>query len=187
LFTPLKSLLIMTEEKDINTETVEVKEQVESEVVPTTEKASVDSNSAEHAARKPSNLRGRWKRNSASGTATIKESRSKVPMEINTVKIEKAERLDKTAADKKQENNNKRFEKKSCSCSDKESCSCGDKGKCCCCSFLGKIKNFVLALFGFKSKKNHKFHGRNNGNRGRRHYGNRRRNYHSNSRSNQSR
>lgn len=168
----------MTEEKDINTEAVEVKEQIESEVVPTTEHVSVDSNSAEHA-RKPSNLRGRWKRNSATGTATIKETNTKVPMEINTVKIDKAERLDKTVAEKKHENNNKRFEKKPCACTDKK--------KCCCCSFLCKIKNFILALFGFKTKKNEKFHGGRSNGRGHRHYGNRRRNYRSNSRSNQSR
>lgn len=167
----------MTEEKAINTEAVEVEVQVESEVVPMTENASVDSNSAGHA-RKPSNLRGRWKRNSATGTATIKETNSKVPMEIDTVKIDKAERLDKAGTDKKHENNNKRYEKKPCACTDKK--------KCCCCSFLCKVKNFVLSLFGFETKKNEKFHGHNNG-RGRRHYGNRRRNYRSSSRGNQSR
>lgn len=170
----------MTEEKDINTESVDVKTQPEAEVVSTTENKSVDTSAAEHAAtKKPSNLRGRWKRNTASsGTATIKENNSKLPKEINTVKIEKAERLERQTSDKKRETNTKRFEKKSCDCADKK--------KCCCCSFLCKIKNFVLALFGFKTKKNEKIHGHNN-NRGHRHYGNRRRNYRSNSRNHQSR
>ena len=169
----------MTEEKDINTEAVANQEQPEVQVVPAPENAGVDSNSAEHATHKPSNLRGRWKRNSASGTATIKETNTKVPMEINTVKIGKAEHLGKPNTYKKNETTNKRFEKKSCTCDEKR--------KCCCCSFLCKIKNFILALFGFETKKNKKVHGRNNGNHGYHHYGNRKRNYRSNTRSNSAR
>ena len=151
----------MTEEKNIKPKSVEIMEQtqaVSTEVV----NANIDSNSVGKT-HKPSNLRGRWKRNST-GTATIKESESKRPKEINTVKIENAERLEKPT---NREINNKRFEKKSCACNE-------DK-KCCCCSILCKTKNFILALFGFKTKKNDKFHDRNN-NRSHRRYGNRKRN-----------
>ena len=77
----------MTEEKNIKPKSVESMEQtqaVSTEVV----NANIDSNSVGKT-HKPSNLRGRWKRNST-GTATIKESDSKRPKEINTVKIEKA-------------------------------------------------------------------------------------------------
>jgi len=123
--------------------------------------------------RKTSNLKGRCKRNKVTGVATIKENDSKLPKEIKSIKIDSAERMDncKKSCNKKGENCGKYDAFKGC------------ENSCYCRSFLCKVKNFFLKLFGFETKKD-KTHRRNYWNR---HYnGQKKRNYHSNTR-NQSR
>ena len=166
----------MTEEQKTNTESV-------AEVVPETVKkaeeivtpVASEATNTDRAAHKPSNLRGRWKRNSA-GTATIKEDDSKLPKEIKAVKLETAERINKQPGKKRNQN----YEK-----SERCNTQCHEQKKCCCCSFLCKMKHFVLSLFGIKSKKTEKKFNKNS--RGHRYSNQRRRgNYRGNSR-NQSR
>ena len=162
----------MTEEKNTNTESVaeivpETVEKVETVVTPTASEVA----NADRVAHKPSNLRGRWKRNSA-GTATIKEDDSKLPKEIKAVKLATAERISKQPGKKRNQNYDK---------TEKCNVHCNSQKKCCCCSFLCKIKHFVLSLFGIKSKKAEKKHNRNP--RGHRYSNQRRRgNYRGNSR-----
>ena len=124
--------------------------------------------------RKTSNLKGRCKRNKVTGAATIKEDDSKLPKEIKSIKIDSAERMDncKKACNKKSEN-----------CMKCDAFKEREKSGCCCCSFLCKVKNFFLKLFGFGPKKDKPY--RKNY-RNRRYSGQKRRNYRSNSR-NQSR
>ena len=166
----------MTEEKNTNTESVtevvpEMVQKAEEVVAPVTTEAT----NTDRVAHKPSNLRGRWKRNSA-GTATIKEDDSKLPKEIKAVKLVTAERINKQPGKKRSQN----YEK-----TEKCSMQCGTQKKCCCCSFLCKMKQFVLSLLGIKSKKVDKKFNRNS--RGHRYSNQRRRgNYRGNSR-NQSR
>ena len=162
----------MTEEQKTNTESVaevvpETVEKAEEVVMPVASEATP----TDRAAHKPSNLRGRWKRNSA-GTATIKEDDSKLPKEIKAVKLSTAERINKQPGKKRNPN----YEK-----SEKRNIQCHEQKKCCCCSFLCKIKHFVLSLLGIKSKKTEKKFNRNpHGHR----YSNQRRrgNYRGNSR-----
>ena len=164
----------MTEDKNTNTESV-------AEVVPETiEKAqevvtpvASEATNTDRAAHKPSNLRGRWKRNSA-GTATIKEDDSKLPKEIKAVKLATAEHINKQPGKRRTQ----AYEKtEKCSIQ----CNAQKQKKCCCCSFLCKIKNFVLSLLGIKSKKAEKKFNRNS--RGHRYSNQRRRgNYRGNSR-----
>ncbi len=112
--------------------------------------------STNRSARKQSNLRGRWKRNqAAAGVATIKEEDTKLPKEIKTVKISTAESLNKPF--KSNDYKKQRFERKPSkepknhiSETRKEKCS---EHKCLCSSFFGKIKCFILKLFGSKPKK----------------------------------
>jgi hypothetical protein len=162
----------MTEEKNTNTESVaevvpETVEKAQEVVMPVTSEAT----NTDRAAHKHSNLRGRWKRNSA-GTATIKENDSKLPKEIKAVKLATAERINKQPGKKRNQN----YEK-----TEKCSMQCNTQKKCCCCSFLCKIKHFVLSLLGIKSKRAEKKFGRNS--RGHRYSNQRRRgNYRSNSR-----
>ena len=162
----------MTEEKNTNTESVaevvpETVEKVEEVVTPVASEVT----NTDRAAHKPSNLRGRWKRNSA-GTATIKEDDSKLPKEIKAVKLATAERINKQPGKKRNQN----YEK-----SEKCNTHCNTQKKCCCCSFLCKIKRFVLSLFGIKSKRTEKRFNRNS--RGHRYSNQRRRgNYRGNSR-----
>ena len=162
----------MTDEKNTNTESVaeivpETIAKTEEVVMPVASEAT----NTDRAAHKPSNLRGRWKRNSA-GTATIKEDDSKLPKEIKAVKLATAERINKQPGKKRNQN----YEK-----TEKCNTHCSTQKKCCCCSFLCKVKHFVLALFGIKSKKAEKKFNRNS--RGH-HYSNQRRrgNYRGNSR-----
>ena len=113
----------MTEEKDINTESVtetthETVEKTGEIVAPT---LPADTKGTDRATHKPSNLRGRWKRNSA-GTATIKEDDSKLPKEIKAVKITTAERINKNPGKKR-------------SSSYEKTVKCSTQKKCCCCSF----------------------------------------------------
>ena len=162
----------MTEENNTNTESVaevipEPVEKAEEVVTPATSEGT----NTDRAAHKHSNLRGRWKRNSA-GTATIKEDDSKLPKEIKAVKLTTAERINKQSGKKR----NQDYEKP-----EKHNTQCNLQKKCCCCSFLCKIKHFVLSLFGFGSKKVEKKYNKNS--RGHRYSGHRRRgNYRSNSR-----
>ena len=163
-------LIIMTEEKNTNTESVAqeaLKSVVEDQQVVTGEEND-NARTSDRPVHKHSNLRGRWKRNSATTrAATIKEADTKTPKEIKTVKIASAERIEKPF-EKKSDKRTTRFE-------GKEKCTCKSQ-QCCCCSVWGKIKCFILKLFGFKSKKNEKPHSH--------HYrGQRKRNYRSNSRS----
>lgn len=159
----------MTEEKDINTESVtettpEAVEKTEEIVAPT---LPAETKGTDRATHKPSNLRGRWKRNSA-GTATIKEDDSKLPKEIKAVKLTTAEHISKQPG-KKRSSNYEKTEK------------CSTQKKCCCCSFSCKLKRFILSLFGIKSKETNKSHNKNP--RGHRYPHQRRRgNYRSNSR-----
>lgn len=157
----------MTEEKKINTESVnettpKAIEETAGVVNPVPSTETKDTDRATH---KPSNLRGRWKRNSA-GTATIKEDDSKLPKEIKAVKLSTAERVDKPT-ERKRASNYEKTEK------------CSTDKSCCCCSFLCKVKHFVLALFGIKPKKVEKKYNKNP--RGRRYPNARRRgNYRNN-------
>lgn len=142
----------MTEENNTNTESVA---EVVPETIAKTEEvvapAVSEEANADRAAHKPSNLRGRWKRNSA-GTATIKEDDSKLPKEIKAVKLATAERINKQPGKKRNPN----YEK-----TEKCNAQCNTQKKCCCCSFLSKIKHFVLSLFGIESKKAEKRYNRN--------------------------
>lgn len=112
--------------------------------------------STNRSTRKQSNLRGRWKRNqAAAGVATIKEDDAKLPKEIKTVKISTAESINKPSKSndyKKQRSERKpsKEAKNYVSEAKKEKCS---EHKCLCSSFWGKLKCFVLKLFGFKPKK----------------------------------
>ena len=111
--------------------------------------------STNRSTRKQSNLRGRWKRNQATvGVATIKEDDAKLPKEIKTVKINTAESIhqpSKSDSCKKQRSERKPNKelKNHVSEAKKEKCS---EQKCLCFSFLGKLKCFILKLFGFKPK-----------------------------------
>ena len=112
--------------------------------------------STNRSTRKQSNLRGRWKRNQAAvGVATIKEDDAKLPKEIKTVKISTAESINKPS--KSNDYKKQRLEKKPSkesknyvSEAKKEKCS---EHKCLCSSFWGKLKCFILKLFGFNPKK----------------------------------
>ncbi|MFQ6723117.1 MAG: hypothetical protein ACLRFH_01800 [Opitutales bacterium] len=112
--------------------------------------------STNRSTRKQSNLRGRWKRNqAAAGVATIKEDDAKLPKEIKTVKISTAESLNKPSKSndyRKQRSERKPSKDAKIHASEarKEKCS---EHKCICASFWGKVKCFVLKLFGFKPKK----------------------------------
>ena len=143
---------IMTEEQNTNTESVTntVPESV-AKVEEVVEISTSEETNTDRSAHKPSNLRGRWKRNSA-GTATIKEDDSKLPKEIKAVKLATAERINKQSGKKRSQS----YEK-----TEKCNTQCSLQKKCCCCSFLCKIKQFVLSLFGIKSKKTEKKYNRN--------------------------
>ena len=148
----------MTEQEIINaTSTSEAN--TENKVASSEEVQSVqkeERKSTNRSTRKQSNLRGRWKRNQATtGLATIKEEDTKLPKEIKTVKIDTAENLNKPS--KSNDYRKQRSERKP-SKETKNYVPEGEKGKCpehkcMCSSFLGKLKCFVLKLFGFKPKK----------------------------------
>ncbi len=102
---------------------------------------------------KPSNLRGRWKRNTA-GTATIKESDAKLPKEIKTIKIESSETFAQRSkvnvkADSKGNQHKRECKKNACDVKTQVK----EKKSQNCCSLCKKIKCFVLKLFGVKCKK----------------------------------
>lgn len=140
----------MTEE---NKENAVFSNEAPKESVPEVENVQVKSEKEPNHERKTSNLKGRCKRsNSAVGMATIKEDNSKLPKEIKTIKLDSVERIER------QEKSNVRKDENSKRCEAEKSCKC--EKSCCCCSFLGKIKNFILRLFGFKTKKNN--YGRKN-------------------------
>ena len=148
----------MTEQEIINaTSTSEAN--VENNVANIEEAQSVqkeERKSTNRSTRKQSNLRGRWKRNqAAAGVATIKEDDAKLPKEIKTVKISTAESINKPS--KSNDYKKQRLERKPSkepknyvSEAKKEKCS---EHKCLCSSFWGKLKCFLLKLFGFKPKK----------------------------------
>ena len=163
----------MTEQENMNaTTTSEVNN--ENNVAPIAEEQSgqtEEKKAASHSKRKPSNLRGRWKRNQTSaGVATIKEDDTKLPKEIKTVKISTAESLNKPSKSnnyKKQRSEKKpsKEPKNYISETGKEKCS---EHTCFCFAFWKKLKCFILRLFGFNPKKqcsshksNHYSHSRN--------------------------
>lgn len=92
--------------------------------------------------RKTSNLKGRCRRSdSAAGMATIKEDNSK-PKEIKTIKLDSVECMECLGkSDTRKDESSKRCESYKC------------ENSCFCRSFFGAIKNFILRLFGFKTKK----------------------------------
>ncbi|MGX8716861.1 MAG: hypothetical protein ACSW8C_02630 [bacterium] len=158
----------MTEENNTNTESVV---EIKPEAVEKAQEIASEATPTDRVAHKPSNMRSRWKRNSA-GTATIKEDDSKLPKEIKAVKLATAERINKESGKKRNPN----YEK-----TEKCNMQCDVQKKCCCCSFLCKMKRFVLSLFGIKSKKAEKKYNKNS--RGHRYSNQRRRgNYRGNSR-----
>lgn len=146
-------------EKDILNATVTSEESDKNSVATIEEvqpEKKEEKKSSNRSSRKQSNLRGRWKRNQmAAGIATIKEDDAKLPKEIKTVKISTAESINTTSQSndykrQRPERKSMRGPKKSVSEEKKEKC---PEQKCFCTSFLGKVKCFVLKLFGFKLKK----------------------------------
>ena len=145
----------MTEQEIINaTATSEVNN--ENNVANIEEVHSEERKSINRSARKQSNLRGRWKRNQATaGVATIKEDNAKLPKEIKTVKISTAESLNKPSKSndyRKQRSERKPSKDSKSHVSEPRKEKCAEH-KCICSSFWGKLKCFILKLFGFKPKK----------------------------------
>lgn len=121
------------------------------EISPALEQVQTTKNEETH---KPSNLRRRWKRKV--GTATIKEEEITGPRELKAIKIKPEENLKTSATDfKKTCDGGLKCNAKDRRCYSKEikatSCGCGQQ-TCYCRCFLGKIKHFLLKLFGFEPK-----------------------------------